>query len=766
MAGRAARSRLGNLPTELTSFVGRRRELAEVKRLLTTTHLLTLTGSGGVGKTRLAVRAASEMARNFPDGVWLVSLAPIDDPLLISQSVFSALGLQDVSSRWSLSVLSDYLRKKRLLLVLDNCEHLLDGSAGLAGTLLKSCSELRILATSRQALGMAGETRFRVPPLTLPAGATLLTPSQIAGFDAVALLTERAAAVQRGFTVDESNAAQVLQLCRRLDGLPLALELAAARLEGLTVDQLLAGLDRDLSVPVTPLRGGEARQRTIQATLDWSYSLLDEKQQRLWARVSVFAGGFDAEAATKVCSDAEVPGEDVPTVLAALVESSILQRDTAFKPPRYVMLETVRHYGWQKLREIGEELRLQTRHRDWALELAAQVGAFDQRQAEMLNRVHMERNNIWSALDFCLRQPGEAAKGADICRHIWIYWVSRGPVGYARRVVTSLLEATTEDGPPRCRLLWVAGSLALAQNDSVAGEALSEECLVLARRLNDQELVAWALICQLGARLLAGQLTAAIELAESALDLGKVNDLQPIVLGALTALCVVKLSTGDLDGAVKLGEEALDLSQRLGELWFRGNMFNYLSQASLQRGELGRADELLRESATSYLALSDRQGLSNAVETLAWTAAERAAYERAAILLGSAESLRESVGSAVPAFFRPQHDRAMSAASVGLGERAFASAFQRGGLMATEEAVAYGVGSRTLTKRAPRSEGEPQMPLTDRELEIARLIAEGLTNKEVASKLFISNRTVETHVTNMLNKLGLSSRTQLARWVG
>jgi len=764
MAGRAARSRLGNLSTELTSFVGRRRELAEVKRLLVTTRLLTLTGSGGVGKTRLAIRAASEMARNFPDGVWLVSLAPIDDPLLISQSVFSALGLQDMSSRWSLSVLSDYLRKKRLLLVLDNCEHLLDGSAGLAGTLLKACPELRILATSRQALGMAGETRFRVPPLILPEEAGPLSPSQIVGFDAVALLIERAAAVQRGFTVDESNAAQVLRLCRRLDGLPLALELAAARLEGLTVDQLVAGLERDL--PATALRGGEARQRTIQATLDWSYSLLDEKQRRLWARLSVFAGGFDAEAAATVCSDSQVPDEDLPAVLAALVESSILQRDTALKPPRYLMLETVRDHGRQKLRDIGEELRLQTRHRDWALELAAQVDAFDQRQAEMLNRVHLERNNIWSALDFCLRRPGEAARGADLCRHLWIYWVSRGPVGYARQFVTSLLEATPEDGPPRCRLLWVAGSLALAQNDSVAGEALSQECLALARRLNDQELVAWALICVLGARLWAGELTAASELAESALDLGTVNHLQPIVLGALTALCVVKLSTGDLDGAVKLGEEALDLSQKLGELWFRGNVFNYLAQASLQQGEVGRADELLRESASCHLALSDREGLSHVVETLAWTAAERAAYERAAILFGSAERLRESVGSAVPTFFRPQHERAVSAASAGLGERAFASAFQRGGLMATEEAVAYGVDSRPATKPARRSGEQPQMPLTDRELEIARLIAEGLTNKEIASKLFISNRTVETHVTNMLNKLGLSSRTQLARWVG
>src|SRR5215471_474341 len=225
MAGTAARSRTGNLPADLTTFVGRRRELAEVKRLLTTTRLLTLTGGGGVGKTRLALRVAADLARNFPDGAWLVSLAPIDDPLLITQAVFSALGLQDVSSRWSLSALSDYLRDRRLLLVLDNCEHLLDAAAGLASTLLRSCPELRVLATSRQALGMVGEVRLRIPPLSLPEAAELLSPGQIAGCDAVALLVERAASVQPGFFVDDSNATTVLQLCTRLDGMPLALEL-------------------------------------------------------------------------------------------------------------------------------------------------------------------------------------------------------------------------------------------------------------------------------------------------------------------------------------------------------------------------------------------------------------------------------------------------------------------------------------------------------------------------------------------------------------
>jgi predicted ATPase len=267
MAGVAVRSRPNNLPAELTSFVGRRKEVREVKRLLSQTRLLTLTGSGGAGKTRLALRAAADLVRSFPDGVWLVSLASIDDPQLVVQAVFSALGLQDMSSGWSMSTLSGYLADKHLLLVLDNCEHLLDGCALLAVNLLKACPQLRVLATSRQGLGTTGETRMRVPPLSLPEDDASLTLEQIATYEAVALLSERAVAVLPSFKVDRGNSAAVLKLCRRLDGMPLALELAAVRLEGMTVEQVLNGLERELPVLGTGNRAAEARQRTLDATI-------------------------------------------------------------------------------------------------------------------------------------------------------------------------------------------------------------------------------------------------------------------------------------------------------------------------------------------------------------------------------------------------------------------------------------------------------------------------------------------------------------------
>ena len=323
----AAKARTPKLPVEPTSFVGRRHELHEVKRLLTTTRLLTLTGSGGVGKTRLAVSAAAEVARGFPDGVWFAPLAPVQDPLLVPQAIFVALGAQDRSSDWSLVTLTDFLAGKRLLLVIDNCEHLLDACAILASTLLKSCPDVHLLATSRQALGVVGEVRMPVPPMSLPLDGVEASAESLATSEAVRLLTERAAAVVPDFAVNDENAEAVLQLCRHLDGIPLALELAAVRLGALSLDQLNEGLAGSLSVLGNGNCGAEARQQTLEATIGWSYGLLREAEQLLWARLSVFAGGFDAAAAAEVCADENVPQGQIVELLGALVEKSIVRRE-------------------------------------------------------------------------------------------------------------------------------------------------------------------------------------------------------------------------------------------------------------------------------------------------------------------------------------------------------------------------------------------------------------------------------------------------------
>ena len=335
------------------------------KRLLGTTRLLTLTGSGGAGKTRLALRAAADMARGFPDGAWLVSLAPVQDPMLVPQAVFGALGVHDLSSGASLSTLTEYLADRRLLLVLDNCEHLLDGCATLAGALMGSCPELRLLATSRQALGVAGEVRMVVPPMSLPESGDQVSVEQVLNCNAVWLLAERAAAVVPGFVVGTGNAAAVAELCRRLDGIPLALELAAVRLGSLSLDQLTRGLASELAVLGDGNRGAEARQQTLEATIGWSYGLLDEQERLLWARLSVFAGGFDEDAVTQVCADQRLPPEQIPILLGALVDKSILKRQLTGSSARFWLLDTLRQYGRQRLRELAEQATMQKRHFEW-----------------------------------------------------------------------------------------------------------------------------------------------------------------------------------------------------------------------------------------------------------------------------------------------------------------------------------------------------------------------------------------------------------------
>ena len=752
---------------ELTSFVGRRRELAEIKRLLTTTRLLTLTGSGGVGKTRLALRAAAEMARNFAEGVWLVSMAPIDDPMLTTQAVFNALGVPDVSARWSLSALSDFLRGKRLLLILDNCEHLLDSAAAVAGTLLRACPDLRILATSRRALSMPGEVRLRVPPLSLPLADVSLTPGQITGFDAVALLVERGAAVKPGFAVDDSNAASILRLCSRLEGMPLALELAAVRLEGLTVDQLLAGLDRELSTPTAVMRGGEARQRTMQATLDWSHSLLTNRQRRLWARLSVFAGGCGEDAAKTVCAGLEESDEALSEVLAALVESSIVRRDDRVRPPRYSMLEPMRQYGRQKLRELGEEAQLLQRHRDWVLQLIRDVNTFEREQAQRFHGVYSERENVWAALEFCRRQPGEAGAGSEIVALLTNYWLCRGPLRDVRHYLESVLPLIEPNTHQHAGCMIGIALLSNALDDAGTAEAMGMQALDIARQAGEVNQAGWACGALLFAAFVQGKREGVEELSQAMLEAGRSTADPSLVAISMHYLCLNLLVQGKVEDAIKAGEEGLVLCREAHNLFVRGTIINGIAEARRRRGELVEAEALIGEGVLCKKALDDRRGLATLLETLAWIRSDRGSDVRAATLLGCAHGLRDWMAIPILAPFVPMHEACESTTRTRLGEAAFMKAFSRGQELTSAEAVDYALGQAAAKPTAESAPAVPtSTPLSRRELEIARLIAEGLTNKEVAAKLFISNRTVETHVTNMLNKLGLSSRTQLALWVG
>jgi non-specific serine/threonine protein kinase len=751
---------------EPTSFVGRRHELDEVKRLLTTTRLLTLTGSGGVGKTRLATSAAAAVARGFPDGVWFAPLAPVHDPLLVPQAVFVALGAEDRSSDWSLVTLTDFLAGKRLLLVLDNCEHLLDACAVLAGTLLKTCPDVHLLATSRQALSVVGEVRMPVPPMSLPLDGGEVSAESVATSEAVRLLSERASAVVPDFAVDDENAEAVLQLCRHLDGIPLALELAAVRLGALSLDQLNEGLAGSLSVLGNGNRGAEARQQTLEATIGWSYSLLTEAEQSLWTRLSVFAGGFDAAAAAEVCADENMPQGHIVELLGALVEKSIVRRELkSGNAPRYWLLETIRQFGRERMREAGEEPRLQDRHLGWMTELATSVGAFDGRQAELFRRMDTERDNLWAALEFCLQEPGAASRGAELAQHLLAYWSSRGQFGDLRRMFMSLASVTPEDSAPRAHYLRAAAVMANSQNDVDARESLARESLRVATASNDPEAMALSLAWLSIPLAMSGNLIEAVELAESSLSLARALPSWPSQAVATAALCNILPMASQSERAITLGEEGVGISERRGELWARGYMLVATSQVHWRRGDRRLAEVQARAGAASKQAIDDRSGLQLLLETLAWMAAEGGQHQRAAMLLGSAEHVRKVTGIEVPDAQRQQHERSIALALDGLGARPYYGSYERGFTMTIEDAVAFAVEDRLPPPAAMAVKHKTEMRLTKRELEIARLIAHEMTSRDIAAKLFISERTVEAHVTNMLNKLGLNSRIELARWL-
>ena len=772
----APRARVtGNLPAELTSFVGRRGELAEVRRLLAGSRLVTLTGVGGVGKTRLALRAAAGLRRAFRDGVWLVRLDQVQDEALVAQAVAGTLGLQDRAGYAPGAALAEYLAGRQLLLVLDNCEHLVDAAAKLADLLLRAAAGLRVLATSRESLTVTGETVLAVPPLPVPEAGRPLTAAELARFPAVGLFAERAAQVVPGFAVTEANAAAVAGICRRLEGLPLAIELAAARLPVLSAEQIDERLGDRLGLLTRGGRTQPARQQTLRASIEWSYELCSRAERLLWARLSVFAGGFELDAAEGICADDRLAADEVLELLTALAGKSILTVAHGQGVARYRLPETLREYGEERLHESGEYTALRRRHRDWHEQLARRVDTdwLSLQMAEWAARLFREHANVAAAQDFCQAEPGEAEAGLRIALHVWLfYYWSAGHVSEGRYRLGQVLARAGEPTVWRAQGLLVASFLAGAGGDRGAARALLEQGTGLAGRLDDPATRAFAAWVTGVACLLAGDLHQATTHFEDGLAV-----LPAAVGGRQRARLLIGLAhagglASDEERVAACHRELAVLTETGSEFsrcWYSAWSLWALGVAAWRRGDLDRATGLQQQSLRLRARSNERMGSTWCVEALAWIAASRHQYERAAVLLGAATGLLQFMGTSLDGFehlagFQRDCERQARQA---LGEAAFQAAYHRGVQLPAADVLGYAL--QQPPDKPPAKPPAPAVsdgsPLTARELQVARLIAWGRSNKDIAAELVISQRTAENHVEHILTKLGFTSRAQVAAWV-